>query len=319
MKHKMLSLIIIAFLISSSVIVSSTVSLANAEIAPTAYLASVFQFMFPTPTPTPTPEPTPTPTPKPEPTIWPILDIRCTTSASQSNVKVQVSGTLSYNQTAIPNAPIYIGYCSAINGTNWQNITLVPTRSDGTFGVVWLPPNATDNYILNAHWGGNDTLHWLDAKVNLSLLADSSGNEFSVASNSTIYGFNYDPASQILSFNTNGTTGTAGYMYASIPKALVSDIQSVQVTKDGQTVSYGKESNEDTWVISCVYSQSEHAFVVKIPFADAITPESIPWTVIVVIAAIVILALVVVVVVVRRRRKMAATVASILKESRPSY
>ena len=144
-------------------------------------LAETSFFPTPTPTPTATPNPTPTPTPKPEPTIWPSLDMSCITSAVATTVKVQVSGTLSYNKTGIPNAPIFIGY-SADGGSYWENITLVQTRTDGTYGAVWIP-NATGNYIMTAHWGGNDTLHSIDVKVDIALISDSVGNEFSIISN----------------------------------------------------------------------------------------------------------------------------------------
>ncbi len=320
-KTKLLTSLAIVFLLSSCVSISFAFPLASAGSALYTPLANDSPFPFETPTPTPTvpPEPTPTPTPKPEPTVWPTLDLRCTTGADSSNPKVQVSGTLSYNKTGIPNAPIYIGF-SADFGGNWENTTLVPTRSDGTFAAVWFAPNATGNYVLDAHWSGNDTLHWLDAKVNLTLTLDASGNLYSVASNSTLSDLNYDSTTQILSFTTNGTSATTGYLYASLPKALVSDVSALQVKMDEQPIAFSSEDQDGVWVISLVYTQSEHAFVLQIPFGQALTSDSTPWTAIAAIAVIVVLVVVVaVVVVVKRRRRTAATVAAILKEDRPTY
>jgi hypothetical protein len=145
-----------------------------------------FPFSTPTPTPSPTPEPTvtPIPTPKPEPTAKPTITIDCKSTAVESNLKVEVTGTLTYNKTAIPGASIYLGF-SADSGNKWENFSLVQTKSDGGFGALWTP-NATGNYLMCAQWEGNSTLHWMNATANLVLTPDSKGNVFSVVSNSTI-------------------------------------------------------------------------------------------------------------------------------------
>ena len=217
-----------------------------------------FPFTTPTPTPTATPEPTPTPTPKPEPSAKPTLEINCVSTAAASNLKVEVTGTLAYNKTGIPGAAIYVGY-SPDSGNRWENFSLVQTGANGGFEAVWTP-NATGNYLVSARWAGNDSLHWMNATVNLAAIADSAGNEFSVESNSTISNFNYNSETQELNFNTNGTLGSTGYAQVCIPKTLVSDILTLDVNIDGRTIAFTGKSQDDVWVISCVYTQSEHAF-----------------------------------------------------------
>ena len=138
---------------------------------------------------------------------------------------------------------------------------------------------------------------------------------FSVVSNSTLSNFAYNSETQELSFNTNGTSAT-GYAYACIPKTLVSDTQTLKVNIDGNPIAFTSESQEDVWVISCVYTQSEHAFTVQIPLVEALSPATTPWIAIVIVIAVLI-ALVAIAVVIRRRRRTAATVAAILKETRP--
>ena len=96
--------------------------------------------------------------------------------------------------------------------------------------------------MLKAYWDGNNTLHWLNSTVNLALIPDSAGNVFSVVSNSTVSNFAYNSTTQELSFNTNGTSSTTGYANICIPKALVDDIQTLQVSKDGQPIAFGIES-----------------------------------------------------------------------------
>ena len=309
-------------------ILASCISIAGSSALPVAHNGGLtytpmatglpFPFSTPTPTPSPTPEPTvtPVPTPKPEPTAKPTMEIYCKSTAAQSNLKVEVTGTLTYNKTGIPAATIYIGY-SADSGNNWQNFTLVQTQTNGGFAAIWTP-NATGNYLVTANWEGNTTLHWVNATANLALTPDSAGNLFSVVSNSTVTDFAYNSTTQQVSFNTNGTKGTTGYVYACIPKTLVSDSQTLEVTVDGKSVAFTSESHDDVWVISCTYSQSEHTFMIQIPSMPVVSPAATPW--ITVVAVIVVLVVLVgLVVVIRRRRRTAATVAAILKQNRPMH
>jgi hypothetical protein len=314
---KLSSLIVLVFILSFGISFSSAfpLNIGNAVYAPLA--ATLPPFMFPTPTPTPEPTPTPIPTPKPEPTIWSTLTIHCISSASASNPKIQVSGVLTYNNTGIPNTAIYVGY-SADFGANWKNFSLVQTHSDGTYGTVWIP-KATGNYLVNAHWDGNDTLHWLDATANMALTSDGSGNEFSVISNSTLTDLTYNSATQKLSFTTNGTSSTTGYLYICVPKALASDAHVLKLSVDAAPTTFTSENQDDIWFLYCVYSQSAHTFTLEIPNVAVVSSESMPWATILLVLAIVVVVIVAVVVVIRRRRRTAATVASILKQDRPNY
>jgi hypothetical protein len=211
---------------------------------------------------------------------------------------------------------MYIGY-SADGGANWQNFELVKTNTAGGFGATWIP-NATGNYILCAQWDGNTTLHWINATINLALTPDSGGNVFSVVSNSTVSNFTYNSETQELSFITNGTTNTMGYAYMCIPKNLVSAIQTLQVNLDGKPIAFGSESQDDVWVISCIYEQSEHTFTIQLPFMEALTSEEMPWNVIIIIVVVASLIVTIGVAnIVRRKRRTAAIVESILKQNNP--
>ena len=272
---------------------------------------------FPTPTPSPTPVPTatPTPTPKPEPSAIPTLEMYLQSTGSAASLQAAITGSLTYNKTAIPDAAMYIGY-SADGGANWQNLELVKTNIAGSFGATWIP-NATGNYILFAQWEGNTTLHLINATINLSLTPDSEGNVFSVVSNSTVSNFTYNSETQELSFLTNGTSNTIGYSYTSIPKNLVSDIQTIQVNLDGKPIAFGSQSKDAVWVISCVYEQSEHTFTIQLPFTESLTSEELPWNIIIIIVVITFLIFTIGVAnIVRRKRRTAAIVESILKQNK---
>lgn len=317
----LLSLFAVVLILSScnSLLLSSALPLTQKGNVGYTQIADGLPFPFPTATPNPTPTPiptaTPVPTPRPEPSARPTLEMYCRSTASVSTLQVDVTGTLTYNKTGIPDAAIYLGY-SADGGEVWENFELVKTNNAGDFGAIWIP-NATGNYLLCANWDGNLTLHWINATVNLALTPDSGGHIFSVASNSTLSNLIYDLTTQQLSFNTNGTSHTTGYAYTCIPKAIVSNIQTLQVNMDGAPITFASESQEDVWVISCVYAQSEHTFKIQIPFTEILTSDTIPWNAIIIAAIIVVLIVIIAVVVaVRRRRRTAAVVASILKENR---
>ncbi|HSV49663.1 MAG TPA: hypothetical protein VLH35_05045, partial [Candidatus Acidoferrales bacterium] len=228
LKRSGLLVLFLVLLLSLSFVgvVSSAVSVSSVA------TVSPFQFGLPTPKPTATPQPTPTPvpTPRPEPSARPTLDMYCTSTASSSNLKVEVSGTLTYNRTGIDTVPIYAAF-SADGGNHWENFSLVQTHADGSFSTIWMP-NATGNYQLSTQWDGNLTLHWINATLNLALTPDSDGNEFSVVSNSTLTNLAYNSTTRQLSFGTNGTQSTKGYLYASIPKTLTSDVNALEVRMD---------------------------------------------------------------------------------------
>ena len=120
----LLSLFVAILILSSfsSQLVSALPLTQKSDISYTEIAGELNQFPFPTATPTPTPVPTatPVPTPRPEPSARPTLEMYCRSTAAVSTLQVDVTGTLTYNKTAIPNAAMYIGY-SADGGAKWEN------------------------------------------------------------------------------------------------------------------------------------------------------------------------------------------------------
>ncbi|MCL2358609.1 MAG: hypothetical protein LBH74_09230 [Nitrososphaerota archaeon] len=263
--------------------------------------------------PTTTPEPTekPTPTPKPEPTTKPNLKFACQSSSANS-LKLEITGMLSYNNSAIPGAQVYIR-SSTDGGDNWENFALEQTRADGSFTTTWIP-KTTGNYMLCAHWAGNDTLRWMNTTLNLALTSDSENNIFCASSNSTITRLRYDPASQTLSFNTNGTQNSES-INIFIPKTLVNDVQTLQVKIDGKTVAFSNKAQNDIWIITCIADQGEHTLTVQMPLLEFMNPVSNPWPTITIII-IAMIAIIAIATIIRRRRRTAASVAAILKQNR---
>jgi hypothetical protein len=224
-----------------------------------------------------------------------------------------VSGRLSYNNSAIPSAKVFLR-SSIDNGDTWEDFALEQTRADGSFNMIWIP-KTTGNYLLCAYWEGNNTLRWMNTTQSLALTTDSSGKVFSASSNATITDLKYDSATQTLGFNTN-TTQTSTPITITIPKTLIDDTQTLQIKIDGKTTTtFSSKAQDDLWIITCQADQGKQSITIKIPQQSIMSPNTTPWLYI----AIVIIALIIIVAIVttiRRRRKTAATVAAILKETR---
>jgi hypothetical protein len=261
----------------------------------------------------PEPTATPVPTPKPEPTAKPNLEFSCR-GASADSFKFEVSGMLSYNNSAIPRAQVYIR-SSADGGDSWEDFVLEQTSADGSFNTVWIPKTA-GSYLLCAHWAGNGTLRWMNTTLSIALTSDSAGNVFSATSDADITGLSYDASSQTLSFTTN-TTQTSTPISICIPKALVNDAKTLlQINIDGKTAEFITKSQNDLWIITCTANQGRHSTTVQIHPSTMMPPVSTPWLTIVIVIAIII-AVAAITTTIRRRRRTAATVAAILKQNRP--
>ncbi len=203
------------------------------------------------PTPTPTATPTPTPT-----LLAPTLSVTCQSSASYSNFKVSITGSLTIGGAGISGVLVLLSY-SVNEGNSWIGLTTAGTDSNGNFDAVWYP-SASGNYILNAYWAGNATLSDANTTISFAVLPYQTQSVFSVSSNSTISEFAFNSTSNELSFTVSGPPGTTGYVDVNIPKSLVSDVSSLKVYLDGNQLTYAVESQGDSWLLSFTYHHSTH-------------------------------------------------------------
>jgi hypothetical protein len=84
----------------------------------------------------------------------PALTVEYTDSRSASAFEVQIYGNLTFNGAVIPDAPIQLSY-SVTEGTSWQDLSRVYTKTDGSYSALWLLP-ITGNYLLKAVYAGSD-------------------------------------------------------------------------------------------------------------------------------------------------------------------
>jgi hypothetical protein len=88
--------------------------------------------------PTQSPAPTPTPQPTAQPNKVPTLELSCKSSISSTDLKIDITGRLSENNTGIPSAQILVSY-SVDAGNSWIGLTTAVTNGNGDFFEVWTP------------------------------------------------------------------------------------------------------------------------------------------------------------------------------------
>lgn len=100
----------------------------------------------------------------------PKLTVEYSNSRSASAFEVQISGDLTFNGAAIPDAPIQLSY-SVTDGASWQELSQVRTKADGSYSALWLLP-ITGNYLLKVLYAGND--NYLGATENATINIDTN-------------------------------------------------------------------------------------------------------------------------------------------------
>lgn len=83
-------------------------------------------------------------------------------------------------------------------------------------------------------------------------------NQFLIESNSTITALSFNATTPEISFTVNGTSGTTGYINATISKSLMPNGENIKISLDGNPYNYSITSNDDWWFINFTYQHSTH-------------------------------------------------------------
>jgi hypothetical protein len=222
--------------------------------------------------PTPTAAPAPTPNPN---LLSPDLQFYCTSSTTASGFNVGLQGGLFYDSQGITDAGILFSY-SVTNGATWQNLAYVKTGYYGNFSAIWMP-SASGDYLVRAVYLGDNVYSSAVTTVNFAVqpLQNQNQNVFSVTSNSTLTNLAYDSSHNSLSFGVSGDSGTIGYAQICIPKSLLPNVATLQISLDNSIISYSSFSNGNVWLITIYYHHSSHNIVMALtPAAATSTPTT---------------------------------------------
>jgi hypothetical protein len=193
------------------------------------------------------------------------LLVSCQSSASISNFRVMINGSLTYNGIGISGAPIILFY-SLNGGSSWQGLTTVDTDSNGNFLAEWLP-SVTGNFLINATYAGSASYPGTSAVVSLVVTPYSYENAqdmFLVESNSTLSDLAFNSTSGQLSFTVSGLRGTTGYANVYISKSLVNDTSNIKAYIDGNAMSYTVTSTAGSWILHFTYHHSTHEITIDL-------------------------------------------------------
>ena len=192
----------------------------------------------------------------------PTLEVSCRSSTSYSGFNVEIRGSLTFNGTAISNAPILLSY-SVTGGKSWVDLTLVNTGSDGSYSAAWMP-SVTGNYMVKATYDGDDTYPGKTETVNLAVTQFAEKNVFSVSSNSTVSSLAFNSERRELSFAVTGESGTTGYVDMYLAKSMIGDIANVKAYLDGTEIVYTATSVNDSWLLHFSYQHSTHEVLLSL-------------------------------------------------------
>ena len=196
-----------------------------------------------------------------------LLSLSCESSTSLSSFSAEIRGKLTFDETAISNAPILISY-SVTAGKSWQDLTLVYTDLGGSYSATWLP-SVTGSYLVRATYEGDADI--LGASSEIVSFAVTRFSEkavlFSVSSNSTVTSLAFNTTTSELSFTVSGPPETRGYVEAAIAKTLVLNPENIKVQLDGKQLNYSVAEAADSWLITFTYSHSTHEIIMHLEAA----------------------------------------------------
>jgi len=170
---------------------------------------------------------------------------------------ITIGGKLTdLNGSALSNEVVVLWY-TFTGLTEWVPISSSFTNDAGEYSVQWVN-TASGNFTLRAGWSGNSTHLGASSTTTLSILPYQKQTVFLVESNSTVTALAFDSASSELRFSVTGSSGTTGFVRATVAKSLVANGADLKVYLDGNQLNYEATSNADSWLLSFTYAHSTH-------------------------------------------------------------
>jgi hypothetical protein len=191
-------------------------------------------------------------------------------------MKIELKGTLSYEQNPVSNQPIYLSY--SMGASSWVYLTSVQTDSGGNFAFNWNP-TSSGNYQVRAETKATTSMGGAAKTINLLITLPRpekpSENLFAVNSNSTVEQLSFNSNTNVLTFTVDGTLGTTGFVDFYFPKTELDSLSMLKVNGDGVEVPFEHKSLGEVWQISFTYSHNIHTITIKLDdSSDFITIEN---------------------------------------------
>jgi hypothetical protein len=185
------------------------------------------------------------------------ISISTELSSTLAGSVVNVIGTLSdLNMTPLQSEVVVLSYTFA-GIDSWIPITSGFTNEAGEYNIQWIN-SASGTFTLKTGWKGNTTFTGISNTTTLSFVPYQSQQVFFVESNSTVSALAFNSTNSELSFTVIGSSGTSGYVKATIAKSIMTNGEDSKVYLDGKQLNYSVISTDDSWIITFSYSHSTH-------------------------------------------------------------
>lgn len=146
---------------------------------------------------------------------------------------------------------------------NWWGTTAESLIAQSIYDNADNPALAKVVYVpflteLNAYAVPDSNVSTCNPTPIATVNATSRPNQFKIESNSTVSAMSFNATSSEISFTVNGTSGTTGYVKATISKSIMPNSEGIKVYLDGNPINCTITSDGDSWVIIFTYSHSSH-------------------------------------------------------------
>jgi hypothetical protein len=184
---------------------------------------------------------------------------------------ISIGGKLTdVNGNAITNEVVVLWY-TFTGLSEWLPISSSFTNDFGEYSVQWVG-TASGNFTLRAGWSGNSTHLGASSSTTLSILPYEKQMVFFVESNSTVTALAFDSVSSELKFSVTGSSGTTGFVRATVAKSLVANGAGLKVYLDGDQLKHEAISNADSWLLYFTYMHSTHQVSINLANSDSVIP-----------------------------------------------
>ena len=157
---------------------------------------------------------------------------------------------------------------------SWSPIGSGTTNAVGEYNIQWVN-TASGTFTLKVEWIGNTEFLGASNTTSISFLPSENQNVFFVESNSTVTALAFNSTSSELSFAVSGTSGTTGYVKATIAKSVIQNAENIKVYLDENQLTYQVTSNANAWLLTFTYHHSTHQVSIDLTAATS-TPSPTP-------------------------------------------